>query len=143
MSDMDHDDDFQNQDKKLTGKERSQQKYGDAAGAHSLKENAALADGMNRKQRSCQDIICLIIFLAYVGGMIFITIYGFAHGNITKLLAPIDGNSNFCGIGDYKDYPNLYIGNLLEATVSGMSGQLEDVFSTGVCTKSCPESYNG
>lgn len=50
--------------------------------------------------------------------MIFITIYGFAHGNIKKLLAPIDGNNNFCGDGDYKDYPNLYIGDLTDAAGS-------------------------
>jgi hypothetical protein len=75
--------------------------------------------------------------------MIFITIYGFAHGNITKLLAPIDGNNNFCGIDEYKDYPVLYIGNLLKATVGAGTGQLASVFDTSVCAKKCPESYDG
>jgi len=35
--------------KKLTGKERTQEKYGEAASGHSLKDNANCADGMNRK----------------------------------------------------------------------------------------------
>jgi len=47
----------------------------------------------------------------------FITFYGFVHGDVTKLLAPIDGNANFCGINntdghDFTDYPLAYIGNL-------------------------------
>jgi hypothetical protein len=67
--------------------------------------------------------------------MIFITVYGFAHGQIDKLLAPIDGNDNFCGIGDYKDYPNLYIGNVLDA-VTGPAA----AFKTAVCVKTCPVS---
>lgn len=54
------------------------------------------------------------------------TVYGFIHGDVNKLLSPIDGNGNFCGIkngdtaaGDLTDYPNLYIGNLEEAVVKG------------------------
>lgn len=47
----------------------------------------------------------------------FITFYGFVHGDVTKLLAPIDGHNNFCGINntdghDFTDYPLAYIGNL-------------------------------
>jgi hypothetical protein len=55
---------------------------------------------MNKKQRRCQDIICLLIFVAYVGAMGFLTVYGFIHGDVNKLLAPLDGNENFCGINN-------------------------------------------
>ena len=56
-------------------------------------------------------------------------------------MAPIDGNSppNFCGVGDYKDYPNLYIGNLLEA-VAGSALTPAAAFKTAVCVKTCPVS---
>lgn len=84
-------------------------------------------------------MICLIIYIAYVGAMIFITIYGFSNGDIKKLLAPIDGKGNFCGIGDLKDYPNLYIGNLLDATASAALDP-GGAFGTAVCVKECPVS---
>jgi hypothetical protein len=73
--------------------------------------------------------------------MIFITVYGFAHGNIKKLLAPIDGNNNFCGVGDYKEYPNLYIGNLLDAVAEGALTP-SAAFKTAVCVKTCPVSVS-
>ena len=44
----------------------------------------------------------------------FITVWGFIHGKVDKLLAPMDGAGNFCGVTKgYKDYPDLYITNLL------------------------------
>lgn len=46
--------------------------------------------------------------------MMFGTFYGFVHGQVDKLLAPMDGAGNFCGVGkEFKDYPNLYFSNLI------------------------------
>lgn len=69
--------------------------------------------------------------------MLFGTVYGYMHGNIHRLLAPIDGNGNFCGINndghDLKAYPYLYFGNLL----------VDNPFTTAVCVKECPVDDNG
>ena len=83
----------------------------------------------------------MIIFIAYVGAMGFITVYGFMNGDITKLLAPIDGDNHFCGIKnddghDLTEYPNLYIGNLEVLTAQA-------AFENGVCVKKCPVSHGG
>jgi hypothetical protein len=53
--------------------------------------------------------------------MMFGTFYGFVHGDVHKLLAPMDGAGNFCGVGAYKDYPNLYFSNLLAISDSPSS----------------------
>jgi hypothetical protein len=49
------------------------------------------------KERGCTDKLFLIIFLAFLGSMIFLTKMGLDKGNIQKLLAPLDGDLNFCG----------------------------------------------
>jgi hypothetical protein len=83
----------------------------------------------------------------------FASVYGFIHGEVNKLLSPIDGNNMFCGQkngdtanGDLVDYPYLYIGNLKDAVadvaassvVGGLSG-MDEAFTTAVCVKHCPE----
>jgi hypothetical protein len=59
--------------------------------------------------------------------MMFGTFYGFVHGDVKKLLAPMDGAGNFCGVGDFKDYPNLYFSNLF-AVSDSPSHTLENIF---------------
>lgn len=85
----------------------------------------------------------------------FMSVYGFIHGNVNKLLAPIDGNNQFCGVknddgsGDLTDYPYLYIGNLNAAVASAAEGaalgsdNFHKAFATGVCVKTCPKNYKG
>jgi hypothetical protein len=51
---------------------------------------------MNMK-RGCNDVLCLIVFLSFVGSMGFLTHYGYTHGNVAKLVAPLDADKNFCG----------------------------------------------
>ena len=42
------------------------------------------------------------------------TVYGFIHGKVNRLLAPLDGAGNFCGVTKgYTDYPDLYMTNLM------------------------------
>lgn len=91
----------------------------------------------------------MIIFIAYVGAMGFMSVYGFIHGDVTKLLAPIDGNGQFCGIKntggkgdeyDFTDYPKLYIGDLDAGAAHAAAGDLAGVFDTGVCVKTCPKA---
>jgi len=94
--------------------DRMKDKYGEAASNHTLKGDPKHEDGMNRKQRRCQDIICLIIYIAFVGAMIFGSVYGFIHGNVNKLLAPLDGAGNFCGVTPgFEKFPYLYLTNLI------------------------------
>jgi len=59
------------------------------------------------KNRSCTDVICLLLFLVFLGGWGFVAFIGFRQGNIDKVLHPTDSNGQICGIGELKDRPHL------------------------------------
>ena len=59
------------------------------------------------KNRGCTDIICLLLFLAFIGGWIAVGIYGFSHGNPATLIYPSDSSGRICGKGDLKERPKL------------------------------------
>lgn len=59
------------------------------------------------KSRGCTDIICLIIFMAFVGSLGYLTFWAYGKGDVNKILAPVyydkAGNPQFCGAAeDYK-----------------------------------------
>ncbi|XP_053600739.1 choline transporter-like 2 isoform X2 [Plodia interpunctella] len=51
--------------------------------------------------RSCTDVLWLILFILYLGVWGFIGYYAMTHGNMQKLLAPIDSNGNRCGLNSW------------------------------------------
>ena len=68
--------------------------------------NHEIARVPTHNSRRCTDVLCCLIFLAFVVGMGFETVYGYVNGNPDKLVAPIDGNGNICGYTEgYEDYP--------------------------------------
>ena len=72
-----------------------QRKYGAEAGTFNARDKGL---GMGPKaDRGCTDILCLMVFLASIGGMGFAGYYGWHHGDINRLTAPIDGDFRFCG----------------------------------------------
>ena len=86
-------------------------------------------------QRRCTDMLCCLIFTLFIVGMGVCTIFGYAHGDPNKLVSPIDGDGNICGVTDgYQDYPYLFI-----ADISGVVASDENIFINGVCVKKCPE----
>ena len=49
-------------------------------------------------ERRCTDILCCLFFTAFIVGMAVATGYGFMNGNPSKLVAPIGGDGNICGV---------------------------------------------
>jgi len=39
----------------------------------------------------------LVLFIAFVCAMGYLTSYGLKHGKVEKLMAPLDGDDHFCG----------------------------------------------
>jgi hypothetical protein len=67
-----------------------------------------LANGPMTK-RSCRDPLCCLLFIAFVGGMIGISIYGYANGNPNLIGRGYDSDGYMCGVDTgYTDYPYLY-----------------------------------
>jgi hypothetical protein len=50
-----------------------------------------------QKSRGCTDFYCVAIYWAFLGVMIYATYYGYTHGKVDKLVAPIDAAKDFCG----------------------------------------------
>jgi len=98
--------------------------------------NPAIAKKPTDKDRRCTDILCCLVFFAFIVGMFWATIYGYVKGNPGKLIAPIDGDENICGYTPgYEDYPMLYVDDIVDASLNPTS-----VFSYSVCVKNCPDS---
>lgn len=103
--------------------------YGDDAANYKFE-----GEGIERANRGCTDCPCLLVFLAFIGSMGYITMLGFNEGDVAKLIAPLDGDNNFCGVSpDVVGYGNLYITDFTLESVT-------EIFDSGVCVKECPKT---
>jgi F0F1-type ATP synthase assembly protein I len=96
----------------------------------SVANNTNIKDGCV-EDRKCTDLLCLAVFLGFLGTMMGCTIWGLKNGDFTKLISPFDGQGAICGYDkNVLDYPNLYLTDLL--------GSTKEIFASGVCVKTCP-----
>lgn len=84
------------------------------------------------KDRCLTDVFCLVFFWAFIGSMIFATYYGYKNGDVTKLTAPLDASSNFCGLGDYEAYPKMLFTDF-------MPHKGFEILKSGICISKCPQ----
>jgi hypothetical protein len=90
-------------------------------------------EGITRAERGCTDCPFLVIFLAFIGSMVYVTIIANKEGDLKKLIAPLDGDNSFCGVTDATlEYPNLFITDFTKSSVT-------DIFDSAVCVKECPK----
>jgi len=70
--------------------------------------------------RSCTDIACCVIFLAFIASMVGITGYSIKNGNPMAMITPFDSSGNRCGMPlqgstklfDFTDYKYKFMYNL-------------------------------
>lgn len=93
--------------------------------------------------RSCTDIPCCILFVAYIVGMVVVGIIAFKEGDPDRLLLPQDSQGNICGKDNYVDKKYLLFFDISTcATKGGDFTKYVTVPSCPtpqVCVKSCPE----
>ncbi len=96
-----------------------------------------LKDGpLSEDKRSCTDCFMCLIFFVFVCGLVFIGGWSWMSGDVEKLLAPTDGDGNFCGVTEaVKDYPLLYFPNLPDIGTAAL-------FDSRVCVSACPTRNN-
>ena len=58
--------------------------------------------------RRCTDVICVILFWAFFALYVCTCYVSYRDGQPDKLLRPVNGDGQLCGVGDLEDYPNLY-----------------------------------
>ena len=99
--------------------------------------------GIN-KDRKCTDFLCLLVFLAFVASLFACAFYGIKHGDPKRMIAPYDGDGNFCGLDNtatggknMEDYSKLYFTTLQPTATSDIT---KSIFRSAVCAKSCPDT---
>jgi len=69
--------------------------------------------------------------------------FGFTKGDLKKMAAPYDQGASMCGFDatygttDMTDYGFLYFTNLITDNMDDLLS-VDDIFSQGICVKSCP-----
>ncbi|XP_076321156.1 choline transporter-like protein 2 isoform X1 [Tachypleus tridentatus] len=89
------------------------------------------------KNRSCTDIICLLLFLAFWGGWIALAVIAFQRGDPKQLIFPTDWQGRICGVGEMSGKPYLYFFDLTKCIDLG-SVLLSGCPTPQVCTSECP-----
>jgi len=79
-------------------------------------------------KRVCRDVLCCLLFIAFIIGMIGIGAYGYTKGKPSIIGRGYDSNGNMCGVtAGYESHKYLYF-------PIPFTGHLD----TTVCLKSCP-----
>jgi hypothetical protein len=58
--------------------------------------------------RKCTDVICGGLFWITIAALLGVSIYCLTEGNITTLIAPVDGRKNICGYKDASKHSYLF-----------------------------------
>ena len=59
------------------------------------------------KDRSCTDVLCLGLLIAFLVLWVMIAAWGMTHGDPSKLMYPTDSYGNICGKGEFSEKPFL------------------------------------
>jgi len=89
------------------------------------------------KKRSCTDILCVILLLAFIGCWIFVAYLGYRDSDINRVIYPTDTEGNICGMKHMKSRPNLLLFDITQclnpaALISGCP-------TPHVCVSHCPD----
>ncbi len=49
------------------------------------------------KDRSCTDVLCFLLFVAFAAGWVAAAVYAFAHGNPERIIYPSNSKGEICG----------------------------------------------
>jgi choline transporter-like protein 2/4/5 len=108
---------------------------------YKLQVDPALDNGP-MQDRGCTDIICCILFVAFLIAFIVIFIYGVSQGQPARLLTPFDENSNGCGYSPgFEDFPAIYFYYFSDSSSfsASTSFSLSKVYTQTFCLKRCPD----
>nr|CAD7396533.1 unnamed protein product [Timema cristinae] len=129
----------------MTGRSQPVRISGECTEGEPVKYDPTFKGPLNK--RSCTDVICLGLFLVFVGAWIFVGYYvgdcrcsvlGFTQGDPSRLLLPTDSQGRKCGLDtDVIDKPYLFFFDLTRCIRSNVV--LNGCPTPQVCVKSCPE----
>ena len=87
------------------------------------------------KDRSCTDVLCLGLLIAFLVLWAFIAAWAFNYGDPSKLMYPTDSFGDVCGRGDFASKPYLLFFDLTKCiSLSALTG----CPTPQVCVAQCP-----
>ena len=92
------------------------------------------------KDRSCTDVLCLGLLIGFCVLWVMIAMWGFQHGDPSKLMYPTDSYGDICGQGDFSNKPYLMFFDLTKCiSLTAIAG----CPTPQVCVEKCPkENYS-
>ncbi|XP_030369732.1 CTL-like protein 2 [Scaptodrosophila lebanonensis] len=93
--------------------------------------------GPFNRNRSCTDLGCLFIFVLFLGGWAYVSLYAYRHGDLNSLMVPTDMFNQKCGIDSgVLSKNNLFFFDL-EKCIDPLV-PLTGCDTPQVCIESCP-----
>ncbi|XP_038109357.1 choline transporter-like 2 isoform X3 [Culex quinquefasciatus] len=93
-------------------------------------------------KRSCTDIPCLFLFVAFLAGWGFVAYYALHHGDLDRLLVPTDSKGLKCGVdSEVQDKPYLFFFDISECAKYDVP--LYGCKTPQVCVSKCPAEQFG
>ncbi|XP_030745823.1 CTL-like protein 2 isoform X1 [Sitophilus oryzae] len=90
------------------------------------------------KKRSCTDVICLLLFLVFLGCWVGLGAWAIKKGDPSLLLVPTDSNGQRCGLDSaVQDKPYLFFFDLTKCF--DLTTAFSGCNTPQVCVKSCPD----
>jgi len=107
-------------------------------GTEDTKREARLAaTPFKTKNRSCTDVICLVLFIVFLCGWVLVAIIAFRDGDPEKVLYPTDSSGNICGRGEYAEKPFMMMFDI--SRCAGIGKAIEGCPTPSICVENCPD----
>jgi choline transporter-like protein 2/4/5 len=95
------------------------------------------------QNRECTDLICCLVFLAFLVGMVGVSGYGLVYGDPQRFLIMWDADARGCGNDTaVLDYPYLYFPMINLTEVQSVSenpkAKMAELLNFSTCVKECP-----
>lgn len=92
----------------------------------------------DHKKHSCTDVHCLIIFVCFIIGWVYIAGYAFSIGDLSRSLVPTDSNNVKCGLDSgFRNKNKLFFYDLNKCL--DIMTPLTGCDTKQVCVESCPD----
>uniref|UniRef100_A0A1B0D100 Uncharacterized protein n=1 Tax=Phlebotomus papatasi TaxID=29031 RepID=A0A1B0D100_PHLPP len=90
------------------------------------------------KNRSCTDVICLLLFVFFLVGWGAVAFYAYRNGDLDRLLVPTDSQNNRCGVdSNVLNKPYLFFFDLSRCV--DITVPINGCPTPQVCVEKCPD----
>jgi choline transporter-like protein 2/4/5 len=108
-----------------------------------MPKNFYVDDKTNPKSRvkhGCTDIICTLLFLLFIGALIFVSVVAYKNGKPEELILPHDSEGRTCGKSSGFENKKYLLFHDFTRCIS-LSSVITGCPTPQVCVEKCPDTY--